>query len=116
MGAPMSRPNHYASPVHLLAPRSYVPQELRNAYVGNLDEEGASAIAVIIKRKKLNGPRRCTRIVLVDIDSSVYAVRPYGASIDLFIVMHPELVVGTYDAKCHAADLAADLESVRRIG
>ena len=96
-----------------LAPRKYVPADLKSSRVGNLDESGATAIAYLVKRRTKDRSFP-TRVVVVDLDRAVYACRAGSASVELLMVMHPELIVGTYDDGADAADIAADLETHRR--
>lgn len=109
----MTRGDRNWSRVRYLAPRRLVGVELAGARVGNI-ESGSLAMAYTLKRRIENSRIKMMRIVLLDIDGTVYAARHDCGSIEAIMQQSPHIVVGCYSGKIDAGQLAADLESMRR--
>jgi hypothetical protein len=96
-----------------VAPRRYVPREMRAAKVGSIEESTSLALAHLIQRRIQLARYRCA-VVVVDIDGTCYATKWTGQTIDNVLNTYPQIVVGTYDGNGEAADMAADIEIHRR--
>jgi hypothetical protein len=94
-----------------LAPRSYMPKELRNSRIGCTDM-GSLALAHAIKNRIERGRYKLCH-VFVDIDSCVYAVMKPGAWLEWTLATHPEMLIGVYTKGVDAGNLAADFEDLR---
>ena len=96
-----------------LAPRRYVPFDLKAARVGCTDQ-GALTLATVLHKRMRDMRLRYRWHVLVDIDGAVYAVARSGESLSYVVANHPELLVGVYDKTACVGQIVDDLEEHRR--
>lgn len=95
-------------------PRSYVPAELKGAYIGNVNDEGAANIGFGVRSRLLRTRTRIGYVIVDRCNGRVYCVLRDCPSLQDVLREHPDCLVGTYTATAEAADIAADLESMRR--